>query len=189
VGCGSGCVTFTSAHGGDGSLIHGCVSKNGALRIILPDEHCKPNESPLDWSIQGEPGPMGPPGPPGPEGPEGDPGSPGERGGYGRETVREATALDGVDHKQAVVECPAGKVVLGGGVWLSTTSGVVAASNFPLSNTPWFADAYEVDPSVGDWALTAYAICADMSIILPTPAPTPTPTPAPTPTPTPAPLP
>ena len=37
------------AHGGDPSLIHGCVSKHGRLRIVGPSDTCKPHETALDW--------------------------------------------------------------------------------------------------------------------------------------------
>lgn len=50
------------AHGGNISLIHGCVkNSNGSLRIIGANDSCNGNESPLDWSIQGVPGPSASP--------------------------------------------------------------------------------------------------------------------------------
>jgi len=55
-------------HGGDTSLVHACVKRNGGLRIIAPDGTCKKNETALDWSISGVPGPQGPQGPIGPQG-------------------------------------------------------------------------------------------------------------------------
>lgn len=52
-----GNVTATvHAHGGEASLIHACVKKSGALRIISPTATCNANETPLDWHIQGSPG-------------------------------------------------------------------------------------------------------------------------------------
>jgi hypothetical protein len=62
-------TTLVSAHGGDSSLIHGCVqSSNGALRIVEVNEQCRGNERALDWNQQGLPGQTGP---------EGEPGAPG----------------------------------------------------------------------------------------------------------------
>jgi hypothetical protein len=56
-------ATLVYAHGGDTSLIHACVrNSNGQLRIVGPNDQCASSESPLDWRIQGEPGPQGPPG-------------------------------------------------------------------------------------------------------------------------------
>lgn len=60
------------AHGGNLSLIHGCVASSGALRIVPATGTCKSNETPLDWNIAGAPGPAGATGPAGPQGPPGD---------------------------------------------------------------------------------------------------------------------
>lgn len=46
-------IHVTSAHGGDTSLIHGCVGtgvlNQGRLRIISASGTCNSNETPLDW--------------------------------------------------------------------------------------------------------------------------------------------
>ena len=67
----AGLTPLVYGHGGDTSLIHACVKKNGALRTIAADGACKKNETALDWSISGTPGPQGPQGPSGPAGPTG----------------------------------------------------------------------------------------------------------------------
>ena len=55
-----GVVTQLTAHGGDGDVIHACVSDaSGEIKIVGPDEECKPNSSPLDWNVQGIPGSQG----------------------------------------------------------------------------------------------------------------------------------
>jgi len=65
-----GATALVSAHGGDTTLIHACVKNNtGAIRVIGANGTCSSNETPLDWRIQGEPGPVGPQGPVGPSGP------------------------------------------------------------------------------------------------------------------------
>jgi hypothetical protein len=63
------------AHGGDTSLIHGCVkNKGGALRIVNATATCNSLETALDWNIQGLQGEIGPVGPQGPQGEQGPPG-------------------------------------------------------------------------------------------------------------------
>ena len=66
--------TVIYAHGGGGSLIHGCINLNGGLRITAapgygnPSTVCAGGETSVDWS---QTGPAGPPGAPGPAGPAG----------------------------------------------------------------------------------------------------------------------
>lgn len=67
-------------HGGDASLIHACVAKDGTIRIVAPAATCKSNETPLDWNIQG---PQGLPGSQGIQGIQGPPGDDGEDGATG----------------------------------------------------------------------------------------------------------
>ncbi len=59
-------ATIAFAHGGNTSLIHGCVGtgglNQGRLRIIAANGTCNANETPLDWNIQGVQGPPGPAG-------------------------------------------------------------------------------------------------------------------------------
>jgi len=46
-------VPAAHAHGGDASVIHACVHRSsGNLRIVAPEESCRPPESPLHWSAQ-----------------------------------------------------------------------------------------------------------------------------------------
>jgi len=78
-----GGTTWAFAHGGDGSLIHACLNPAGQIRIVGPDENCRPQETPLDWNIVGPTGPQGPPGPEGPTGPTGPQGPTGPEGPEG----------------------------------------------------------------------------------------------------------
>lgn len=66
-------VTLVSAHGGDASKVHACVSRFGTVRIIEANGICNPFlETALDWSKDaGAGGPSGPTGPSGPAGPSG----------------------------------------------------------------------------------------------------------------------
>lgn len=41
---------------GDGDTIHGCVTNAGLLRVV-DGEHCKHSETPIEWNVQGPPGP------------------------------------------------------------------------------------------------------------------------------------
>jgi hypothetical protein len=78
--------TVIYAHGGDGSLIHGCINANGGLRIVgapgygNPSTACGGGETAVDWGQTGPPGPAGSAGPAGPPGPAGGVGPPGPAG-------------------------------------------------------------------------------------------------------------
>jgi len=41
--------TKAHADGGDTSLIHACVAKDGTIRIVSPSTSCENNETPLHW--------------------------------------------------------------------------------------------------------------------------------------------
>lgn len=65
-------ATWAEAHGGDPAQLHGCklnqafaVRPVGDVRLIDPQASCHPNETPVDWAIQGPAGHVGPEGPPG----------------------------------------------------------------------------------------------------------------------------
>src|SRR5262245_23356239 len=87
-------VMYVSAHGGDTTRIHGCVAKDGTLRIIAAAATCKAAESALDWAIVGPSGPAGPVGPTGatgligPQGPMGPQGPQGPQGPVGSGALR-----------------------------------------------------------------------------------------------------
>jgi hypothetical protein len=50
-------------HGGDASLMHGCIDKKkGTLRIVAPSGACTTKETAQDWKIAGAAGPTGPTG-------------------------------------------------------------------------------------------------------------------------------
>jgi hypothetical protein len=74
------------AHGGDATLIHGCININGALTITAapgfgnPNTTCPMGQVAVDWSQQGPVGPAGASGPAGPTGPAGVVGPPGPAG-------------------------------------------------------------------------------------------------------------
>lgn len=37
------------AHGGDPDLIHACISNDGSVRIVGPDDDCAKSETPRHW--------------------------------------------------------------------------------------------------------------------------------------------
>jgi len=75
---------YVSAHGGDTTRIHGCVSNSsGSLRIVAATGTCKSGETALDWNIVGPVGPIGSTGPQGATGPVGPVGPQGAQGPQG----------------------------------------------------------------------------------------------------------
>jgi hypothetical protein len=78
-------VMYVSAHGGDVTLIHACVTnRTGAVRIVSATSTCDANkETALDWGIQGPQGPKGDIGPQGLQGLKGDVGPMGPQGPAG----------------------------------------------------------------------------------------------------------
>lgn len=81
---GSSAVGLVSAHGGDTTRIHACLNPgNGTIYIVSADATCGPNQTALDWNIQGPVGPIGPAGPQGIQGPTGPTGPAGAQGAQG----------------------------------------------------------------------------------------------------------
>ena len=108
-------------------------------------------------------GPAGPQGKMGPQGPKGDTGPPGISA---YELVHNASAFDSIDAKSALVNCPEGKKVIGGGTDVSPFSEPTAVrQSFPFTGQPsgWFGNAYETTPTSESWSLFVYAICANVT--------------------------
>jgi hypothetical protein len=85
-------VPVVWAHGGDGTLIHGCVTNTtGAVRLVADptpygnaNTRCRAGEEhALDWNVMGRSGPAGAPGPKGAQGPQGPAGPTGPAGTSG----------------------------------------------------------------------------------------------------------
>jgi hypothetical protein len=69
----------------------------------------------------------------------------------------------GTNTKQTFVNCPAGKVVIGGGAQITGTEapGAFLQTSRPIvNNTQWFAQAR--NPGATDFGLTATVICANV---------------------------
>jgi hypothetical protein len=195
----AGAGTLAQAHGGDQAKVHACYLTTaypgntpplGSARIVRADEACRSNETALDWSLTGAPGPQGPRGPEGPQGQRGPAGTQGERGATGPQGERGATGAQGpagpggaglagyevVTRRTDIgtpsqfgdfarVDCPAGKVVLAGGYQFEAFT---RGTNFYLSaNRPsdyrqsWFIKVEDDDPEqFGGYGVRVYAICA-----------------------------
>src|SRR5687767_10032739 len=84
---GSSAIGLVSAHGGDTTRVHACLNPgSGTIFVVGPNEACGPNQTALDWNIQGPVGPIGATGPAGAigaTGPQGDIGLIGPAGAIG----------------------------------------------------------------------------------------------------------
>jgi hypothetical protein len=81
----------------------------------------------------------------------------------GHEIVTEESEFTSVD-KDFSLQCPEGKQVIGGGARLSTQDDNIAiqSSNPSLNGLTWHVSAVEVNDTDVEWALAAYAICANV---------------------------
>ena len=147
--------------------IHACAKKsNGALRLVSGPGQCSPSEDQVSWNGAGPQGPPGPAGPTGPTGPQGPQGPAGTSGLTGYEVVVEANH-DANGFELHSVECPTGKVPLGGGVWINT--GGQFEDRHVIGSHPYGEAFTEALPPIGwrarahhdgDYSLYVWAICA-----------------------------
>jgi len=115
-------------------------------------------------------GPAGPQGKTGPQGAKGDAGAKGDTGPpgiSGYEFVRNATASDSTDEKTALVTCPAGKKVVGGGTEVNSIfpRPIAVKLSYPFVGPPsgFIGSAYETTPTSDVWSVHVYAVCANVS--------------------------
>lgn len=175
-------VMYVSAHGGDVTLIHACVtSRTGAVRIVGATTTCDVRETSLDWSIQGpkgdkgdkgdmgfagpqgSQGPQGVQGPAGPQGPQGEPGLPAVLNVY--RNVVPFTVPAGIDGF-AAASCDSGDQLISGGFGIGITNSAYvpkvvtsAPTNVGYYGT-WEVHVFNMDsPLPVD--VTAIAICVD----------------------------
>jgi hypothetical protein len=99
---GLGLAGVVSAHGGNTSLIHSCVTNGssgltpkGSIRIVGASEACLSGQSALDWNIQGVSGGTGGTGAVGPQAGSGGTGGTGATGGTGGTGAQGASGASG----------------------------------------------------------------------------------------------
>lgn len=188
------------AQTGTTTVITSCVEKSGNVRIVGSAEACKQNETPLSWNetgpagpagAKGDTGPAGPIGPAGPAGPAGPTGAKGDTGPAGpagpqgvpgvsgRVTVSATSVVDASDFKSAIVYCPVGTRVTGGGAMIFTGSPNNIATGQPTAiigsdpheffdpdtgrQSGWRAFARESSAWDVGWGIEVEAICANVS--------------------------
>jgi hypothetical protein len=178
-------VTYVSAHGGNTALIHSCVNNtSGEIKIVGANSNCPGNYRALDWNIQGPAGqqgpigpvgpvgpvglvgPIGPIGPIGPQGLQGEQGIQGPAGISGLEIVQVNTAPQDTARIDVIIECPAGKKVLGGGYATAGNNlNTSIVANGPATLSHWAVTAVTNDyPAIRvGWSMQGYAICANVA--------------------------
>jgi len=151
-----------------GSVINACYSKyTGDLRVIDGRNSCRSwLEKPISWGQagqKGDPGAKGDPGPPGP------PGAKGDSGVTSYALVSgDATVPSGGAQVDAVLDCPSGTKVVGGG-WGGGRAGVVVNASAPSANGASWIGSIQNNSST-DLNATFYAICIGVGGTAPAPA-------------------
>ncbi len=142
-------VISTTSYADDG-IINGCYKKNdGQLRVVANLDDCRQSEMPVSWNQEGPPGEQGP------------------AGVLGYEVVLAATDENSEDLKFMNVECPSGKVAIGGGarVFGDITNGVAIVANGPEGTTSapesWSGLAKEISPTDKNWGLRVDVFCVN----------------------------
>jgi hypothetical protein len=130
-----------------GNEITACANnQTGDVRIVESSADCRPSEHLEMWNIQGPEGPPGPQGPQGSPGPQGPTEPQGPAGISGYEIVFNSSSTNSDKFKDAVVVCPAGKRVLGGGAAIgSPDDNVAIQESRPSGDNAWEASATELD--------------------------------------------
>jgi hypothetical protein len=140
-------------------VIIACIKKDGSIvNIVSSASSCGKNETAISWNITGPPGPAGPTGAQGPQGPAG-------VSGYQLMSSTH-TATNSVTFAYTL-SCPSGKMVLGGGYWMSSPDPanypVYVVRNSPTGDgTGWYVilDGVSAVPS---WSVEVWAVCANTS--------------------------
>jgi hypothetical protein len=153
---------------GSNGVIHACVSKAGLLTIVDDATSCKPQETYLQWNIEGIQGPQGPQGPQGSQGPQGPQGPAGVLDFYVVEGTH-ATCVPGeICHLYAY--CNVGDKITGGGLRKASNyayddPGIVIAGIYPFFDTTvnkWVYFGAVTNKHVSNEDMWTYAICAEI---------------------------
>jgi hypothetical protein len=155
-------VMYVSAHGGDITLIHACVTnRTGAVRIVSPTATCDASkETALDWNIQGPKGDKGNKGEVGPMGPQGPAGPTGGMVSYYQHDVQYYVSPG--DYLMGIADCNLGDQIISGGA--NTGGAPIVVSSRPVIETPYSYWVVEFQLSSGvevGRVVTVTALCAD----------------------------
>jgi hypothetical protein len=145
-------------------LAAGAVTAGKVKPYSLLSQDFAPGQLPA--GPQGAPGPQGPAGATGPQGPVGKTGLQGPAGVSGYQVITSTSPTGATSEKAVAANCPAGESVLGGGVAAGTTStdALATQQSYPNNdNTQWFGAANDLAANPSAWALTVYAICANVN--------------------------
>ena len=159
---------------GAGGVITGCYDKrSGAMRVIdaQAGKTCTKDELKLTWNQLGPQGPQGLKGDPGPQGLQGikgDKGDPGTPGISGLDYNGIQVYPSG-DFATGTVTCLNGKHMIGGGATILRDLSDPNIDLAPLAlrasgpqGNGWHAEAYKTGTYTRQWALSVYAICANV---------------------------
>jgi hypothetical protein len=124
----------------------GCLDKKGDLSNVKignePTKHCDEKETQVSWNSVG---PQGPP------------------GVSAWERVSATGPTDTNTQKAITVSCTGSKKLLGGGASVSLADGdAVIVASYPSADNTWTASAANAFSDT--WSITAYAICANVTI-------------------------
>ncbi len=188
-------AAYAVAVAATGGSVTACYAKSdGAARIIKNTGVCTAAETKISWDknagigatgpagpagatgvkgARGAKGATGPAGVIGPTGPKGATGPAGPAGSSGREVVTDSISGSGNGLKSNSIDCPAGKVAVGGGggafgvIDQGSNNGPRITASIPITNgqtgiTGWRVDAHAAPAFGGNWNLNVYAICVNL---------------------------
>ena len=89
----------------------------------------------------------------------------GAPGVSGLEIMTAAGATDSTTTKTVTATCTAGKRVIGGGARAigTGTPDIAVSESYPATSNQWTALAREINAVGGNWTLTVYALCANVT--------------------------
>ena len=173
----AGGAAYAAIPSADGTIT--ACYRGQTLRLVDSAADCGNTETAISWSQHGEQGPPGPPGKDGASGKDGANGKdgapgaagpPGPAGGLAGYERLSHTVQPSNDLASDVLDCPTGKVPVGGGASITgvirTASGQIPSIvNSNPTATGWFSTgvAPQGYSNTGSWSLTTYVICANQT--------------------------
>ena len=135
----------------------------GATRLVPTSQGCAPNETRIEWTEQGVPGPQGPQGPQGEVGPQGPQGPAGQPGAIAVEYVIVRNVSVPTSFQNFKVDCPTLRpTIISGGVEnTSIATGVTIFESHPDPSGPTGAWRMQLQSRVTNPVnVNLYAVCA-----------------------------